>query len=892
MTVRRFWARCLELLRRRRRERELQAELASHLEMHVAEGRRAGLTAAEARRQALLQLGGWDQAVEACCDQRGWPVLEAWARDLRYAIRRLRQAPGFAAVVVLTLALGIGVNSAVFSLLYAALLRPLPFPDANRLVWVAADYPPQQVFGIEAVSPDQIRAWQPQLQHLFRQYAWVSRGGSGAMMRVNGVAMEPNLRRASGNLFGMLGVRPQLGRLIVPADTVAGHGQVVVLSDQFWHRAYGGDPNVVGKPIVPRFGAPYTIIGVLSAGFHLEMSTDLWLPAVVPPYRSAYRQYHLLGQRRPGVSVAGVQAQLAALARQNPVKEDHPGPANAWVLRAVPLREVLSGGWQQPLWLLMAGVGCLLLLACVNIANLLLARGRQRQPELALRLALGGTRRRLLQQLLAESGLLALLGGVLGWMAAVAGLRLLTGAGLELLPASLRPALQMLGARGLDPVVVGFVALLTLGTLLGVALAPALRSIGWGLRGRMEAGRRTGRASHLLVAAEVALATLLVIGAGLLVHSFARLVATDPGFQTHGRISVEVEMPILLCPRRPCTPETVVTTPYLQRLLARLRALPGIQSVAGASDVPLADPELAGFPAPGAIPRVFPNIVTSGYFATLGIPILEGRDFDAGDTSGKPKKIIVNQAFVRAFLPGQGPIGRTVDVARCEAGLNGNPQNGCTIIGVVADQRDLSLAVPPRPAAWVAFSQDATPGITCILNTDRPLESIPPELQHVLRTLPPVAGQQPPFIVPPQSLDNTLALSIAAPRFRAWLGALLAGLALLLAAVGIYGVASHAVSRRRHEIGVRMALGAGVPEIGRWVLAGSLLWTLAGAALGVVAGLTVTRVLSSLLYQTPTWDPLTMLAAPLLLAAVAAIATWGPARRAMQVDPAAMLRAE
>ncbi len=807
------------------------------------------------------------------------------AEDLRFAWRSLRKAPGLINFVVLTLALGVGVNCAVFSLAWAALLRPLPYPNASRLVWVSATDMRRHLSLQPAVSPDQLNDWRSDLHQLFARYTWVSRGGVGEPYRVNGFARTPMVRSASAELFSMLGVRPVLGRLSLTS-------QSVVLSNAFWREAYASDPQVVGKTIAAIDSAqPYTIAGVLPASFRLNQPTDLWFLST--PYPGLHNDplYQLIGVRRPGVSVSAVQSRITALERRNPLNVANIQRPPELSFQAVSLRDLLSGPWREPLFQLLAAAACLLLLACINIANLLLARSRQREAELAMRLTLGCPPARLARQILFESALLAAAGGLAGWLA-VAVVRGLAAWGNAVLPPSIAAPLAQLHVRGVDPVVIGFALLAALVTLFLFGLAPALRSARASLQPRLQTrARRIGRAPHLLVAAEAALAVVLVLSAALLLRSFANLATTNPGFQSRRVISFDLYLPF---PKgRHAHAAYTADHAYLHRLLLRLRNLPGVAAAAGTNGLPLSDPDAADFAVtPARFEHVFPATVTPGYFATLGIPIRAGRGFSPSDQPGQPKKLIVNQAFADTYFPGQHVLGRVLQLPRCEKGFLANPQSGCTVIGVAGNVRGETLAIPPQPAAYISQTQESSAGYTFVLRTKASPAVVLPELRRLLKTLPPAPGQRPPFVFAPRTLDSTVSASLATPRFRGWLAGLLAALALALAAIGIYGVESHAVSRRVHEIGIRVALGAGRSNIRNWVLAEALGWTLLGAAIGLPLALVASRLLAHFLYQVPRWDPVSAAAAPLLLILIALVAAWRPARRATSVNPIEVLRSE
>lgn len=548
---------------------------------------------------------------------------------------------------------------------------------------------------------------------------------------------------------------------------------------------------------------------------------------------------------------------------------------------------------RRPLLLLLAAAGCLLLLGCVNLANLLVARNHQRRGELGLRLALGCSPERLVRQLLVEGGLIAGAGALVGLAAAWAGLRLLLAAGAAWMPEEVMRALTDLRVAALGWGTLAFTVGLACLTLVLFALGPALGAAKWDLRARMAEHHLTG-AARRLVAVEMALATVLALGAGLLGHSFAALTGVNPGFQAAGRMHFWVGLPSGRChgPDVACFhAEWAAGAVYMNQLEGQLRALPGVTAASATGTVPM-DPS-NGPPMPHGpenLIQVFPMMVTPGYFDVMGARLMEGRDFNSGDKIGAPRRIIVNQAFVRRFLAGVPPIGRQVAIARCEIN-NTDPRHRCTIIGVVADLHEDSLALTPQPAAYVSFNQDPTPNLNFVLRSSLPTGTVMAEVERLLPQLPLYEGQH-PFVLPPRTLDSTVAASVAAPRFRAWLSGLLAALAMALAGVGIFGVQSYAVTRRVSEIGTRMALGARPGDVVWQIVRESLGLALVGAALGLLGGLAGERWLAGLLFRVPAWDPETLLGAVAALLATAALAAWVPARRAAQVDAARALRAE
>jgi predicted permease len=813
--------------------------------------------------------------------------------DLRSALRQLRRARGWSLAVVATLALGIGASCAVFSLAYAALLRPLPFTHAARLVWVSTFNPQLGLTGQAAVSQNQLQDWKKPLGGVFTSYAWLTTSSDDNSFLINGLASSPYVRGASTNLFSVLGVQPELGRLFRPSDATPGHDRVAVISDVLWRSAYGASPAAIGKSISDEQTA-YTIVGVLPASFRLDRPTGIWLPDTPIAQLANFRRFYLVGRRRAGASLAETRVALKTLRAAGPAAvrpAQYWGRNSQWRLQVKTLRAELSGPWQLPLTLLLLAVGCLLLVACVNAANLLLGRIRQREHEVAIRLALGCSRARLARWLLLEAAALSALAGAAGWALAVLGLDALRIWGAYLLPAETLRQLSDLDAGGVNAAVLGFSAVLSAAIVIAVSLGPALQAAGFRLTSRLRSERRSRAASTWLVAGEAAMATLLVVAAGLLVHSFLDLSSVNPGFDPSRRISFDLDMPIARCTKRPCASETAMATAYFSDLHARLRALPGVAAVAEVGGVPLSANNATSGSAPviTQLSGVFPQQVSPGYLPLIGAQMLQGRAFNSGDITGRPKVIIVNQAFANAFFPGQNVIGRHVHAARCD--LDNPDPAGCTIVGVLANIHESNLAKAPEPAIYESYAQDPVWETTFVVRTAVAAKAVMPELEEVVRHLPDFAGQR-PLAFAPRTLNQTVALSVASPRFRTWLASLLAGLALALAAFGIYAVQTYAVARRRHEIGVRMTLGAAPAGVLRMIVGEAIGWALLGAAIGLAAGLAAGRLLSGLLFQVPSWDPATMLGAPALLVLVAAAAAYVPARRAMRINPVEALRAE
>jgi len=818
---------------------------------------------------------------------------------MKYAMRSLRKNPGFSIAMVLTLTLGVGANSAIFSLVYAALLRPLPLFQAGRLAFVSTENRKNNIFG-SGVSGREYEEWQPQLHRIFEDFATVSGNHDTTWMTAD-TAVHLRDRDSSANFFSLLGVFPFAGRTFSAEDETAGHGDVVLLSYDFWQRQFGGDLRAIGQTMRERGGAyaSYTVIGILPRAFEFDEATDVWTPQQpLSPFlmdlRSA-RRLRVVGRLRPEICFAGAQAALQTIAAQE--ADAHPTSNSGWSISVARLQEHLRANNRMALLLLWAAVGCLLCIACANAANLLMARSSAREREIAVRLALGSSRGQLIRQLLTESGLLALMGGGLGCLTASLLLRLLRTWGSFLLPASTLQDVLRLHADVLDPAVLAFTVLLCVLSVLAFGLAPARSSTRLELHGALQnsSGNRITRSmgtSQVLVAAEIAVVMVLTMSAGLLIRTLVKLNSVDPGFQTHNRITFDVELP-----RRSATEavtpierqrELLRRTQWFEEVETRLQAIPGAETVGASNAFPFQD-EGGGWGVKVG-ERMLPAStsmahVTPGYFQAVGIPIVEGSNFTAAAYSiSGAKALIVNQAMARLLFPGANPVGRHVLAPRCQIASFAETQpSDCVIIGVAQDTR-FRIDSPAPPTFYYALHQDIGDRLTFVVRTTR----APAALLPAIRTV--VSNQA--YLFNLRTVDQLAAESVAAPRFRSWLVSLFAGLALALASLGIYGVQGYAVTRRTREIGIRMAVGARPAAVLAMILGESAACTLAGVGVGLVAGLATTRLISGLLFGVSRLDPVTLILSPLILLASALAASYLPARRAMRVDPIVALRCD
>jgi putative ABC transport system permease protein len=864
------------IFHRERGEREFAAELEEHLRLHIEDNLRAGMTAEESRRQALVKLGGVEQTKELYRERRGVPWLETLWRDVRYGGRMLRKSPGFTLVAVLTLALGIGANTAIFSVVDGVLLRPLPYPNHERLVEVQERHPGSigrhftyaTFLDLErqAGSLENVSAWRPWEFNLT---------GGGTPEKVPGAMV-------SADFFPALGTHPLLGRIFRPEeDTPGGDSRVAILGYGLWQRRFGGDRGVIGKRVTIN-SVDHTVTGVMPAGFDFPGGAVLWTPLVPGGSLRNNRRAHLLtvvADLKPGSGLARLDTELSRFSEE--VERRNPGVDLQLSVAAVSLKRSLVAPVQPALLVLFAAVGLLLLVACANVANLLLARAAGRRKEIAVRLALGASRGRLGRQLLIESLLLAGLGGAAGLGLAIWSLRLIVALGGREVP--------RLAGIGIDWRVLGFTFLVCVLTGLLFGLGPALRATKVDLNPALKegprgvAGGRRSRTAQGLVVAQFGLAMVLVVGAGLLAGSFARLLRVEPGFDPKELLTMEV----FLSPMeyREGDPKIAVV---LGRMLDEVRALPGVRSAAFVNSLPIAggpstDFTIGGRPAPPADnePEAAICSVSPGYFRTMRIPLLAGRTFTTGDGPAAARVMVINQTLARTYWPNESPIGHQVMMKDWGPPLTG------TIVGVVGDVKVDGLETAAGPTIYWPYSQFPVNWNALVVRGDaQPMKLVDAVESRIWS----VDKNQPISRV--QTMEEVLSDSLAQRRLYLILLGTFAGAALLLAAVGIYGVISCSVASRRHEIGVRMALGAAQRNI-LWLIAGQGAWlAMAGVAVGVAGALALTRLMASLLFGVEPSDPTTFAGAGILLVLVALGAGYVPARRAARVDPMAALRQE
>jgi predicted permease len=854
-----------------RNDRELDAEVRGYVDLLTDEKMRAGVKPEEARRAARLELGGVEQVKESVREVRAAAWLDSLLQDLRYGARMLRKNPGFTAVAVLTLALGIGANTAIFSVVNGVLLRPLPYSEPERLLTI------------------QSRQSLPDLEDIQRQSQSFDALGASTMQRLDYTGGAEPIQvfsiNCNADLFHALHTKPALGRLLNAEDDRYGVPGAVVLSHGFWKRQFGGDPNVIGKSI-PLSGNRYIIVGVLPPDFWLPGPTgDVYAPLrVVYPAAAQARGVHFLRtylRLKPGVTLAQAQSEMDRtdefLARAYPDNNQNRHR------RLMPLLEDVVGDSRAALLILFAAIALVLLIACVNFANLLLARSASRQREIAIRAALGASSHRLIAQMLTESLLLALAGGVGGILLAQAGIRILIALAPDNLP--------RLGAIGIDAGVLAFTLAISVLTGIVFGLFPAWSAarFTW-CEGLKESGRTTAesrtslRLRRTLVVSETVLATLVLVAAGLLVRSFQRIESVSPGFRPDNVLTMRLELP------EARYEEAVKQRPFRYALLSSLNALPGVQA-AMISELPMSgdslehDLSIEGRPVKlGEEPAVQTRTILGNYFSIMGIPLLRGRQFSGQDREDTPVVVIVNETFVRRFFSNQDPIGARVRWSRDD------PASWKAIVGVVGDVKHFGLDQPEEPAVYDLYSQTDEPwkrwmSLAVRSSTDpgRLTREVEGQIWALDRGIPPTAVL---------TMHDVMDASVTPRKFNLTLMSIFAGVALALAVIGIYGVVAYAVTQRTHEIGIRVALGAQRRDVARLVLGEGARLAVLGAILGLAGAAALTRFMASLLFGIGVRDPLTFLAVAGILVCVAAVACWIPARRAMRVDPMVALRYE
>jgi predicted permease len=870
------WA---SLLRKRELDKDIDTELASHLEFATEDYIRQGLSPEEARRRALVKIGGIEQSKELHRDARGIPAIEAILQDLRYAVRTLRRDAGFTLFTTLIIALGIGASATVFSVVNSLLVRPLPFKDPASLVWIANKVDTEDNMSgrtVQVIPMVELRDRNKSFTDIAGFFAFFGPGdfnltGDGQPERLTAVPV-------SQAFFPLLGVQPQLGRHFTPAECIPNGPKVVILSHGFWQRRLASDPNIIGKPLRLN-GEPSTVVGVLPATFDFGSifapGTNVEIFYPFPLSKGTDRMGNtlsLVGRLKPGMSLQRAQAEADILGNQI---SDEDKNRNDLHPKLTYLGEHVSGQIRPALIILASAVGVVMLIVCANLSNLMLARTAARQKEMAIRSALGAGRQRLIRQLLTESLLLTSLGTIFGILLAYAGTN-----GISHLTAFNLP---LLSSVQIDARVLAFTVVIALVTGLTLGLVPAWQVSG--LRLNASLGQRTSGASQeqafvrgALVVCEIAFACVLLVGAGLLVHSLVNVLDVQLGFRPENAAEIRIDPGSQ-------TKTDAQQLAYLNDALHRVRNIVGVEAAGLADALPLGKNRTWGAGAkgvsykPGEYPLAFVRIVTDGYFRAIGTPLKQGRDISEHDTPGSPQVMVVNETMAHNLWPGENPIGKIM-------------LGGCAkeriVVGVVADVRHMSLEKAAGNEMYLPMRQCPDHGSwQLVVRSTLPVQSLGPAVEASIRSISPD--------LPRNSMHPLAQLvdrSVSPRRFIVFLLTGFAVFALILASLGIYGLISYSVHRRTQEIGVRMALGATPSDVQSRIVLRTLGLAGIGLAVGIAISWVLVRSVSGLLYGIPGADPLAFALSAITLMAIAALAGYLPARSASKIDPMTCLRAE
>jgi putative ABC transport system permease protein len=884
MTWRRALAKLGALFRRRKPVDDVEEEIRSHLAMEEQENLESGMPPDEAHYAALRRFGNVALAQERSREMWGWNSVETLLQDLRYGLRMLWKNPGFTAVAVLTLALGIGANTAIFTVVNSVVLRPLALPHPERVVelWEAVERSDWS----GSISYPNLRDWQDQ-NTVFEGISAILGADFNFEGKDGPVHVHGNL--VSPNFFPVMGVKPRLGRTFSSNESEPGHSRVAVLSEALWRSQFGGDPDIIGRTVSVN-DRVFTIIGVMPSSFRFPWSSvQIWVPLVPDPSWESDRDDRMVeafGRLKAGVTLAEARGQMTMIARR--LAQEYPKTNKDRTVRMIPLLEVKVGDVRQPLWILQCAVAFIFLIALANVTNLTLSRAARRQKEFAVRAALGAGRWRLTRQLLGESLLLTFAGAALGSVLAAWGVRFLVAVDPQGIP--------RLDEIHPDVRVLVLTAAFSLVGALALAAATALKASGWNLQETLkEGGRGTAGGGHrslnrVLVSAETAVALVLLIGAGLLLKSLWLLFEVNPGVDVHHVLTMR------LAPSEAKYSGQHPAWTFYEPLLEKVGAIPGIRAAGLVTFLPIQRAWCNGdilvegqSPSTGGKgPWAEYRAVSMDYYRAIHIPLVRGRYFTAGDNEGTSLAVIVNQTFAKDYLSGQDPLGKQVQ-------LGGPPW--ATIVGVVRDVRQAGLDRPPLPEVDFPYRQAVlvpawpanffTQSMSLVLGLSGEPMGIVAAVRAAVRSVDPA---QPVFQV--ETMQQVIADSTSSQRFYAWLLGAFAVLALALAALGTYGVLAYQVGERTHEIGTRMALGASQRDVLRLVVGQGLKLTLVGVAIGVAGAMALTRFLSSLLWNVRPTDAFAFMVASLILTGVAVLASYIPARRATRVDPMVALRYE
>jgi len=890
--LRALFIRLAGLFRKDRRERELADEMESHLQMHIEDNLRTGMSAAEARRQAMIKLGGVEQTKELYRERRGLPLLETFFQDLRFSFRMLRKNPGFTVVVLLTLALGIGATTAIFSVVYGVLLRPLPYTDSSRIMAVFEVNSKGGWSHLADPNFDDFRDQNRSFQAIAKyNYYVVSVSGASQPSRTTVASVSPDFLK-------VLGIQPILGRDFSAGDAKKGAGRATLVSYGYWKQYLGSSPDL-SQSHLKIDGAVFSVIGVLPAGFRFPTDVDLWLPADLDgenPSRTSHN-YYAVGRLRDGVTVELANQDISAIARRI---HDTSSEQGDYLLRdgiVLPLQDSITGKARSALLVLFGAVAFLLLVACANVANLSLAQASMRERELAIRGALGAARGRLIRQFLTEAFLLSLVGGGLGVLGAFWGVAGLVGLAPQNLP--------RLDSVSISVPVLVFAFLLSTAVAAGLGAFTAVRATSGDVRkGLVEGGRgqagsqgsqRVGRA---IVAAQIAITLVLVVGAGLLGRSLLKVLEVNPGFRVDKIVTMDVSLPWVVDPKSKAGQAI-----FFSNLIDRLKQIPGVHKVGATSGLPMN--EDGGLPdgmfvlmTQNEMPKSVDGfgsllrqkerlgvadfgVATDDYFQALGIPLIRGRIFDERDGANSPHVAVISESLARDRWPNQDPIGHTIQFGNMDGDLR-----LLTIVGIVGDVHEYGLDVPPRPTVYVNLFQRPRAAITVTMLSDADTRLVTSAARGILQDLNPEIPAR--F----RTLSQVYSASLGSRRFNVILVGFFGIVALLLATAGVFGVMAYSVSRRTREIGVRVALGARSGDVLRMILSQGLRTIFIGVAIGIAGSLALTRTVESLLFGVTATDPLTFGGVTLLLVGAALLACYIPARRAAHVDPIVALRYE
>jgi len=820
--------------------------------------------------------------------------VESILQDIRYSVRSLIKTPGFTSVAVIVLALGIGANTAIFTVVNAVLLRPLPYPDSDRLVMLWETNPRFQI-GVDTlpVTHGNFMDWREQ-NSVFEYVSALGVGrwnltGSGEPERISGASVSPNF-------FRLMGTEPKLGRAFRDDEEKPGAGKVVVISHSLWQRRFAGEPGVIGKPMTLD-GESYTVIGVAPEGFQFPRAkdlpyfvavatqTDVWRPMTLGDdfvnKSRANHQLSVMAKLKRGVTREQAQTEMTAIAER--LERSYPDSNQGIGVKVVPLNEQVVGNVRPALWVLMGAVALVLLIACANVANLLLARSSARQKEIAIRTALGASRSRVVRQLLTEDLLLSMTAAVTGTLLSLWGIKAMLSLSRETLPRAYEISVDLR--------VLGFTVVIALLTSVLFGLTPALQaskinlseSLKEGSRG-LAGGRHSNHVRSAMVISEVALSLVLLIGAGLMIKSLSSLLKVDPGFKPNDTLTMQIA---LLGSKYPAASQQIA---FFRDVTHRVETLPGVQSVGLISSAPLSGGVYAGgFSIEGRVATSETDdlvadrrMVSPEYFNALGIPLLKGRGFTDRDDKAATGVAIVSQSWARRFLPNEEPLDK-----RIKLGGRDSTRPWLSIVGIAGDVRDTALESDARPCVYLPYPQFPSSSMTLVVRAAFDPKPLMPAIRDEVWA---VDKDQP--VTEVKTMDQYVADSVSPRRLNATLLAIFASLALVLASVGIYGVMAYSVTQRTHEIGIRVALGAQSSDVIKLVVGHGMALVVVGVMIGLAGALALTRVMTSLLFGVSATDPITFAGVSVLLVAIALLASYIPARRATKVDPMIALRCE